>query len=148
MSWQLFYEFTSHSVQGVSVEPVTASFCLILIGSQLLVFLKKTGEISTDFDVSASRGQVCLRCCMNELCAIAPMLDVSVLDATFECTNILLWAFVRCCSYRFCLFYCKMSVVIIFACFVCAFCTMLTYQSCRIACLFECLFFCFLALYI
>ena len=75
------------------------------------------------------------------------MLDVSVLDATFECTNILLWAFVRCCSYRFCLFYCKMSVVIIFACFVCAFCTMLTYQSCRISCLFECLLFCFFALY-
>ena len=70
------------------MEPVTASFCLILIGSQF--FLKKTGEISTDFAVSASRGQVCLRCCMNELCAIAPMLDVSVLDATFECTNILL----------------------------------------------------------
>ena len=66
--------------------------CSILIDFDWfpVFFLKKTGEISTDFAVLASRGQVCLRCCMNELCAIAPIPDVSVLIVTFECTNILL----------------------------------------------------------
>ena len=46
-------------------------------------FLKKTGEISSDFVVLASPGQVCFQGCISGFCTIARMIDVSVLDAIF-----------------------------------------------------------------
>ena len=66
--------------------------CSILIDFDWLplFFLKKTGEISSDFNLLASRDQVCFRCCMREICTIARMRAVSVLDTIFEYTNLLL----------------------------------------------------------